>query len=89
MRNRGLLSKTFCTPFNQLTTLTYSAVGKSYILQSVLSNSIGTTGLLQVVPTGNVIAVSVPETPHIVKQFTTMNYKDKNKDKDKDNDNLS
>ena len=26
MRNRGLLSKTFCTPFNQLTTLTYSAV---------------------------------------------------------------
>ena len=43
------------------------------------------------VPTGNVIAVSVPETPHIVKQFTTMDYKDKfkGKDKDKDNDNLS
>ena len=26
MKNRGLLSKTYCTPCNQLTTLTYSAL---------------------------------------------------------------
>ena len=28
MRNRGLLSKTFCTLFNQLAILTYSGLGR-------------------------------------------------------------
>ena len=37
MRNRGLLSKTFCTPFNQLTTLTYSAMQVAFYIAGVVS----------------------------------------------------